>query len=198
MVRTHFNKIDCDWVNVKNKCRTTVNKTHTETYPTTKFKKQILISEHSPIRLLQFDWMWANIKSWCAGHWVRHRWESFVSTQREDRTGVPRSELSQDELVTFEGQANCQHLIDTWRKRLCCCASPETRQLAEDFKAELLCNEEPEIGAVLVPNCVYRNGCPEFEPCGVWEAFKKAKNITGNETIQERYDKYNEWFMERR
>jgi len=188
---TNFNKIDCDWTNAKNKCRTTVNKEHTEVAPSSTFKQKLLLSEHSPIRVLTFDWIWKNMKSWVATHWVRHIWSSFVSTQRTDRTGVNRDELPQGALVSFEGSANAQNLIDTWRKRLCYCASKETREFAEDFKI-VLRETEPEISNVLVPNCVYRCGCPEFEPCGYWDAFKGKYGVKDN--LQERYDDYNRFF----
>lgn len=196
-MKTNFLKIDVDWVAIKNACRVTVNKDHTEIYPSATFKKQIIISEHSPIRLGRVLWIWQGIKSFIATHYSRHRWECFISTQRTDRTGIDRSELSQEEPVNFEGEANIQHLIDTWRKRLCFCASPETRKLAEDFKMTLKENE-PEVSNALVPNCVYRCGCPEFEACGYYDQFKKASNLTGNETIQERYDLYNQLFYVQR
>ncbi|MDY4994606.1 MAG: hypothetical protein SO081_03475, partial [Oscillospiraceae bacterium] len=79
-----------------------------------------------------------------------------------------------------------------WRKRLCYQASPETRKYAEDFKVTLH-ETEPELSDVLVPNCVYRGGCPEMEPCGFWERFCPA--VEG--TIQDRYDQYNVLFWAR-
>ena len=105
---------------------------------------------------------------------------------------MPRGKLPQDAPVTFTGEANAQNLIDTWRKRLCYQASPETRQYAEDFKAALR-ETEPELSDVLVPNCVYRGGCPEMQSCGFWERF-----CTAESTIQDRYDQYNALFYERR
>lgn len=140
--------------------------------------------------------------TWVATHWVRHKWESLVKTQRTDRTGVDRNHLYQSELVNFRGEANTQHLIDTWRKRLCYQASPETRALAEDFKA-VIHEIEPEVSDVLVPNCVYRCGCPENTPCGKWRSFsawmdRKYGFNPGGLTIQMRYDLYNEWFYEQR
>lgn len=54
------------------------------------------------------------------------------------------------------------------RKRLCRQASPETRAYAEDFKAALH-DCEPELADTLVPNCVYRCGCPETKTCGWWD-----------------------------
>ena len=57
-------KIYNDWKDVKNVSRTTVNKQHTENEATSNFKKNILISEHSPIREIRVRWKWSNIKSW--------------------------------------------------------------------------------------------------------------------------------------
>ena len=102
--------------------------------PSVEFKKSILIAEHSPIRDIIVKWLWEGIPHWVGVHWVRHKWEKFVRTQREDRAGIPRSELSQTEPQNFTGEANIQHLIDTGRKRLCYMAAPETREYMEDLK----------------------------------------------------------------
>ena len=192
-LETNINNIDADWKNVKNKCRTTVNKEYSDKEATEKFKKQLLISEHSPIRLLSVDWSWKDMKSFVSVHFSRHKWECFVSTQRSDRTGVNRDELPQGALVNMDGYANAQNLIDTARKRLCFQASQETRQAMCDLKKEIT-KQESEIGNVLVPNCLYRMGCPEFKSCGFIEKFLKDNHNVNMFNIQERYDAYNEWF----
>lgn len=165
-MKTKFNWICDDWKRAKNHCRTTVNKKFTDNEPSEEFKKKLLISEHTPIRTLLFDWTWEDIPSFVATHFSRHKFEKYIGTQREDRVGdgIPRSEKHQTDPVTFDGFANTQNIIDAWRKRLCFQASPETRQLAEDFKMTLH-EIKPEVAYVLVPNCVYRCGCPEFEMC---------------------------------
>ena len=197
-MKTIINKIDNDWVDIKNKCRTTVNKEYTENNPKSTFKTKLLISEHSPIRLLIVNWSWKNIKSWVATHFSRHKWECFISTQRTDRTGVNRDESPQSELVIMDGSANAQNLIDTARKRLCFQASKETRKLMEDLKITLK-ETEPELADVLVPNCIYRCGCPEFEQCGFFDNyFMKHKYDTTNIfDITERYEIYNKDFYEK-
>ena len=196
--KTEILKRKGDWQEVVDDCRSTVGKAELGKEPSRGFKREILISEHSPIRDISIRWRWANIKSWVATHWVRHKWECFVRTQRTDRTGVNRDELPQSALVSFTGEANVQHLIDTWRKRLCGQASKETREYAEDFKTALR-PVEPEISDVLVPNCVYRCGCPELQCCGMWQKFRNwVKEFYGffpeEMTIIERYVMYNEWF----
>ena len=80
-----INYISDSWTRIKNHCRTTVNKDFTENKPSSAFKKQLLISEHSPIRLLEIDWSWLNIPYWVSTEWARHKFEKFISTQRNDR-----------------------------------------------------------------------------------------------------------------
>lgn len=196
MVNTIFNAFIDDWTRVKNHCRTTDNKEFTEKNPTNAFKEQLLISEHSPIRLLEFDWSWKGIPYWVATHWVRHKFEKFQSTQRVDRTGHDRTKNPQDEPVNLDGYANMQNLIDAWRKRLCFQASPETREYAENFKATLH-KTHPLEANVLVPNCIYRGGCPEFKTCGFLADYLNNHDGVYFTSIQDRYDAYNEDFYER-
>ena len=146
--------------------------------------------------MINVDWSWPGIKSWVATHWSRHKWDCFIGTQRDDRTTTlnqkhtTRDNAPQNTPVNFDGYANAQHLIDSWRKRLCCSASPETRQLAINFKL-VLHETEPELADVLVPNCVYRCGCPEFEACPFWGEFKKHNKNIDMTDIRERYNAYN-------
>lgn len=172
--KTELLGVKGSWREVVDDCRATVSKESLGHEPSGQFKRSILIAEHSPIRDIRVRWRWRDILSWVATHWSRHKWECFIRTQRSDRTGIPRGKLPQEAPVTFTGEANAQSLIDTWRKRLCYQASPE-------------------LSDVLVPNCVYRGGCPELEPCGFWERFCPAEG-----TIQDRYDQYNALFYERR
>ena len=205
-MRTEFNHISDDWRRVKNHCRTTDNKDFTEKDATPAFKRKLLISEHSPIRLIEFDWSWEGMPSWVSVHWVRHKWEKFVSTQRDDRKehDIPRGKMPQDTPVNFDGYANMQALIDSFRKRLCFQASPETREYAEDFKVALH-HEIPFLADVLVPNCVYRCGCPEKfqKQCKFFQNFVNASIDHVEEDwdklfdIQKRYDAYNKFFYER-
>lgn len=192
-MKTEILKIKGDWEEVVNDCRATVGKEELGKEPSKKFKKSILIAEHTPIRDIIVKWRWKDMPHWVTVHWVRHKWEKFVRTQRSDRTGIPREKLPQDEPQTFTGEANTQQLIDTHRKRLCFMASPETREYAEDLKIEIL-PYEPEISDSLVPNCIYRCGCPEMNGCGWFEKFKKQNPYINYFDIQERYDAYNSYF----
>lgn len=206
MSKTIFTWFGDDWKRVKNHCRTTDNKDFTEVEPTETFKKKLLISEHSPIRLLEFDWSWKSIAYWLSTEWSRHKFEKFISTQRDDRLPglIPRGKKPQDAEVNFDGYANMQNLIDAWRKRMCNAATPEARELAEDFKATLH-ETHPLESDVLVPNCIYRFGCPEFKMCQqrlFLEFLDWAEETHPGDgklyNLQTRYDWYNEFFYEKR
>ena len=192
-MKTEIIKIKGDWQEVVDDCRATVGKESLGKEPSAEFKKGILLSEHSPIRDIAVKWKWRSMPHWVTVHWVRHKWEKFVRTQRTDRTGIDRAKLPQDEPQDFTGEANVQALIDTMRKRLCCQASPETRKYAEDFKT-VLRGVEPEISNVLVPNCIYRCGCPEMGSCNLFKTLCSIDPRMRGTDIQKRYDAYNAWF----
>lgn len=193
-MKTEILNIKGSWQEVVDDCRSTVGRDPLGRQPSEKFKRSILIAEHSPIRDLSVKWRWGEIKSWIATHWMRHKWECFVRTQRSDRTGVPRDELPQSAPVIFVGEANAQSLIDTMRKRLCFQAAPETRAYAENLKRAIT-KCEPELGDVLVPNCVYRGGCPEMSCCGFYHEFLNRNAAIGCGDIKKRYDAYNRQFQ---
>lgn len=169
-----FSHID-NWQEVKDSTMNTIGKT-TGKYPDSNWKRRLIISEHSPIRRLKFYWRWADLKSWVSVHFVRHKFgiEHWVSTQRTDRTGINRDELPQGSLVNHACEANAQSLINMSRKRLCNCASKETREAWMAIKDKI--NEtEPELASCMVKECIYRGFCPEFNSCGYYttDAFKQ-------------------------
>lgn len=163
---------DC-WQEIKDATMNTIGK-NTGKYPTSEWKRLLLLSEHSPIRKLKTSWKWIELKYFVSVHFVRHKIgiEHWISTQRDDRTTtveqshISRGKSPQDAPVNHECEANAQSLISISRKRLCSCASPETRQawqLVKDKVAEV----EPELAKCMVRECVYRNGlCPEMFACG--------------------------------
>lgn len=195
-MKTKINQLQNDWKYVKNVSRTTIGKKHTETNATPKFKWDILISEHSPIREIIVKWKWESIKSWISVHFSRHKWECYISTQRSDRTGVDRDKLTQNSLVNMDCTANAQQLIDMARKRLCHQSAQETMEYMEDLKIELYKQGEIQLSDVLVPNCIYRSGCSEFNNCGYHrELIKRNRRIVSID-ITTRYEAYNDLFWE--
>lgn len=193
-MKTEILKIKGDWQEVVDDCRATVAKPPLGREPSDSWKRDILISEHDPIRDIEIKFRWRNIKYWIAMHWKTHIWRSRTNTQRNDRqSDYDRNKAPQDSLVDFIGDANTQHLIDSERKRLCYMASPETREYAEDLKVTLH-DPEPQISDVLVPNCIYRCGCPEPNGCGLFARMaKKDPNIASTD-IKTRYKAYNKLF----
>ena len=169
------------WKRVLNAARRTVGKAPIDKEPSERFKKKILLAEHSPIRLLEYDWSWNDIQQWITAHFVRHHegCEKFVHTQRVDRNealkGLKRDDLPQGLLNDMDMTANAQAFINISRKRLCNCASKETReawQLVIDRQKEI----DPVLASVCVPECIYRGFCPEFDRCCGYcftESFKK-------------------------
>ena len=164
-------RLECvkpDWIRVVNAARRTVGKSPIDHEPSDRFKKKILLAEHSPIRLLEYDFTWEDIRQWVTAHMVRHHegCEKFVHTQREDRTklDVPRDELPQGTLNDMDMTCNAQSFINISRKRLCGCASPETRK-AWNLVIEYLKEVDPKLASVCVPECIYRGFCPEVDNC---------------------------------
>jgi hypothetical protein len=159
-------KHEDNWQDIKDTTMNTVGK-DTGKYPTSDYKKRLILAEHSPIRRMKFYWRWKDLKSWVSVHYVRHKFgiEHWVSTQRTDRTGVNRDELPQSALVKHACEATVQALINMSRKRLCRCASKETREAWQEVKNKVA-DCEPELASCMVKECVYRGFCPEFYPCG--------------------------------
>lgn len=157
------------WRSVANAARTTINMEAGEGEPTSKWKRRILMSEHSPIRKLIYSWSWSDLPFWVSVHLVRHKTgaEHFVGTQRSDRTGIDRNVIPQGAPVTHEEFDNAAAIMSTSKKRLCNQASDETIAAWKLFLDEVVQPNDPELYESCVPECVYRNGlCPEFKPCG--------------------------------
>ena len=165
---TRFECPKADWVRVVNAARRTWGKKPLNREPSDKFKREILLAEHSPIRLLEYDFTIEDIRQWVTVHLVRHHegCEKFVHTQRQDindeiekvtanvikalsdvgmnRDGwKERDYLFQGEGNDMDMTCNAQAFINISRKRLCKgCASPETRQ-AWEIVIEMLKSVDP-------------------------------------------------------
>lgn len=176
-MKIRFLKVSGSWRDVADAARTTIRLGEGEKEPGDKWKKRILLAEHSPVRKLCFNWKWEDLPYWVSVHFVRHKFgiEHFVSTQRSDRTGVAREAARQDAPVLHECFANAQAVMFISRRRLCSQASAETREAWKAVVAAIA-EKEPQVAACCVPECVYRGFCPEFKPCGYagTEAWKKA------------------------
>ena len=149
--------------------------------PSKNWEANMLLAEHSPIRLVEYEWDWNKIRQWVTTHLVRHHegCEKFVRTQRQDRNDevVDRDALPQGSLNGMMMTAYAQALINISRKRLCKgCASPETRHAWELVRDEIK-KQDPVLAEKMVPECLYRGFCPEWRNCCGYvntDAYKKA------------------------
>ena len=179
-----------NWIRVVNAARRTWGKKPIDHEPSDKFKKKILLAEHSPIRLLEYDFTIENLRQWVSVHVCRHHvgCEKFVHTQRQDinsevevitkrlievlqKEGLLREGWKERDYM-FQGEGNdmdmtcnAQAFINISRKRLCMgCTSPETR-LAWKLVIDALREVDPILAEKCVPECLYRGFCPETERC---------------------------------
>lgn len=164
------------WRDVADAARTTIGMDPGTGDPSDEWKRSIILSEHSPIRIMTFHWKWTDLPSWVSTHFVRHHVgiTHYVKTQRSDRTGIERDDLPQSAPVTHECYANVQALINIARVRLCGKASKET-MMAFIAVVNHIRKIDPIVAEAMKPNCEYRNMCSEFESCGWWERVKNDK-----------------------
>ena len=159
-----------DWQRVVDAARFTQGKEPLGHEPSMMFKKRMILSEHSPLRLLEFDIKIYGIPYYSMGHFVRHiHAQPFVSTSRPDITGekVTRHDMPQDAPVNLQLSLNAQEFINISKVRLCNKADSVTQNVWE-IVLKVLRDTEPLLYAACVPQCVYRGFCPEYKPCGYY------------------------------
>ena len=169
------------WKRALNAARRTIGKAPLAKEPSKSWEAKMLLAEHSPIRLVEFDWTWKDIMQWVTTHLVRHHegCEKFVHSQRGDRRvlPVPRNELPQGALNDMDMTANAQAIINISRKRLFSCASKETREAWKQV-VEAIREVDPVLADKCVPECLYRGFCPEFmNPCGYSKTKKFEEDL---------------------
>ena len=190
------------WTRVLNAARRTIGRKPLDKEPSDSWKAKILLAEHSPIRLLEYDFGWEKLRQWVTTHFVRHHegCEKFVHSQRGDRRELPcdRDHIYQGAKNDMDMTVNAQALISISRKRCCMCASKETREAWSQ-----VLNKLKEIDHVLagkcVRECVYRGFCPEwmsnckycYSPA-YWLEVKNYRNTTfGDDETWKVNDKLN-------
>lgn len=185
-------KYDVDWREIKNLCRGTIGMDDSLQEPSREWKRKLLISEHSPLRHSLITIEIDNIPFYVMGHLVRHSVgvTPYVRTSREDRTGVPRSERRQTDLVDMRMDLNIQSLINISRKRLCNQADATTQKIwLSVIKA--IAEYDSDIAWACVKECIRDAGCPEkFGNCEYFKNFTKDLSINELVDIEKRYDVY--------
>lgn len=174
------------WKRALNAARRTIGKKPLDKEPSNSWKAKMLLAEHSPIRLIEYEWTWSDIMQWVTTHLVRHHegCEKFVHSQRGDRRAIleeynvsSRNELPQGATNDMDMTANAQALINISRKRLCNCASKETREAWKQVQ-DAIREVDPVMADKMVPECIYRGFCPEFmNPCGYANTEKYQQDL---------------------
>lgn len=159
---------ETSWKRALNAARRTIGKEPVDKEPSDNWKAKVLLAEHSPIKLVEYLISFKNLRQWVGVHLLRHDFTlPFVHSQREDRRELncSRDDLPQGTPNDQDFVVNAQTLINISRKRLCTCASKETREAWQMVKDEIA--EQDEVMAdKMVRNCVYRGFCPELNCCG--------------------------------
>jgi thymidylate synthase ThyX len=181
------------WKRAMNAARRTVGKEPLDKEPSENFKLMSLFAEHSQIKLVEYLISFKALRQWVGVHILRHPFVlPFIHSQRADRRelDVPRDELPQGSLNDQDFVMNAQTLINVSRKRLCACASKETREAWKAVKDEIA-KTEPNMAAVMVPNCIYRGFCPERDSCGFWKTKKFKEDLKNYRSLIGRWDEDN-------
>lgn len=190
---------DTSWNRALNAARKTWGKNKIEKEPSEEWKKMALMAEHSPIKLVEYTISFKDLRQWVGVHLLRHPFVlPFIHTQRVDKRELDEyvdkvmSILSDDVKndpsfnkrdYLFQGQTNdqdfvvnAQTLINISKKRLCNCASKETRDAWKAVQ-DAIREFDPVMASFMVPNCVYRGFCPEKDSCGYWKTKKFNKDV---------------------
>lgn len=194
-MKTTIKNFNVNWLDIKNACRQTVSMGDSKLEPTSEWKRKLLICRHSPLRIGSVLWKSEDVPFYVMGHIVRHNvgCTPFVSTSREDRTGIPRNERKQTDFVDMQMTANIEALINISERRLCTCADPITRKYWEAV-LEAVKEYDEDIYFACVPQCVRCGGCVEpFSECTFYDNFSKNLTPEQQTDIMARYDAYNKY-----
>ena len=183
-----------DWFAIKDACMQTIGK-EAVAEPSSEWKRKLLICRHSPIRRSLISVKWEEIPSYVSTHFCRHSVgvTPYVSTSREDRTGVPREERKQTDMVSMQLDLNIQSLFNIMEKRLCKCSDINTIKYAKGL-AEAIKEYDEDIFWACVPQCIRCGGCVEpFSNCNFYSNLMKDHTLEEQQNVMKRYDIYNEY-----
>lgn len=153
---------------VFDRARRTVNLEPSNRVVTSRAKRRLMLSEHSPIRDLTLCITLWNVPNFAVTHLLRHTVgvTPYIATNRDDRVKVKRRrrDKSQCELVSADFVLNIQSLINMARRRCCFKSDEATVALFNEILLHVYECDESYKG-LFVKECVYRGFCPEMEQC---------------------------------
>lgn len=188
------------WSRALNAARRTIGKPPLNKEPSDNWRKMVIMAEHSPIKLVEYLISFKDLRQWVGVHLLRHEHMlPYIHSQRVDRRedidsltervmSIIEEDVKSDESFNkrdylFQGEpndqdfvVNAQTLINISRKRLCHCASKETREAWVAVK-EAIKEFDPIMASFMVPNCIYRGRCPEMNTCGYYKTDKFKKEL---------------------
>lgn len=188
------------WSRALNAARRTIGKPPLNKEPSDNWRKMVIMAEHSPIKLVEYLISFKDLRQWVGVHLLRHEHMlPFIHSQRVDRRedidsltervmSIIEEDVKSDESFNkrdylFQGEpndqdfvVNAQTLINISRKRLCHCASKETREAWVAVKTAIK-EFDPIMASFMVPNCIYRGRCPEMNTCGYYKTDKFKKEL---------------------
>lgn len=170
---------ETSWKRALNAARRTAGKEPLDKEPSDNWKAKVLLAEHSPIKLVEYLIAFKNLRQWVGVHLLRHDFTlPFVHSQREDRRKLncSRDELPQGSPNDQDFVVNAQTLKNISRKRLCTCASKETREAWQAVKDEIR-KFDNVMADKMVRNCVYCGFCPEMNCCGFVNSEQYQKEL---------------------
>lgn len=194
-MKTTIKEFNVNWLAIKNACRQTVSMGDSELEPSSEWKRKLLLCRHSPLRLGNVLWKSEDVLFYVMGHIVRHNvgCTPFVATSREDRTGIPREERKQTDLVDMQMVANIEALLNISERRLCLCADKNTIVYWQSV-LDAVKEYDSDIFWACVPQCIRCGSCIEpFSNCKFYENFSKNLTLEQQINIMTRYDAYNEY-----
>lgn len=194
-MKTTIKEFNVNWIAIKNACRQTVSMGDSKIEPTNEWKRKLLICRHSPLRIGNVLWKSEDVPFYVMGHMIRHNvgCTPFVSTSREDRTGVAREERKQTDLVDMQMVANIEALLNISERRLCLCADKNTIAYWQGVK-DAIEEYDQDIAWAMVPQCVRCGACVEpFSDCKFYDNFSKTLTPEQQTDIMARYDAYNNY-----
>lgn len=186
-------KWDVNWLEIKNLCRKTISMKDSKVEPTQKWKRELLLAEHSPLRHSIITVDIEDVPFYVMGHFVRHHVgvTPYVSTSRSDRTGVDRNERRQTDPVCMRLDLNVQSLINISRKRLCNQADPETIKVWNAV-LDAVREYDEDVYWACVPEGVRSCGCTEaFGDCKQCVNMMKDMDKMDLFDVNARYNHYN-------
>ena len=191
---------ETSWSRALNAARRTIGKPPLNKEPSDNWRKMVIMAEHSPIKLVEYLISFKDLRQWVGVHLLRHEHIlPFIHSQRVDRRedidsltervmSIIEEDVKSDESFNkrdylFQGEpndqdfvVNAQTLINISRRRLCHCASKETREAWIAVK-EAIKEFDPIMASFMVPNCIYRGRCPEMNTCGYYKTDKFKKEL---------------------